>query len=90
MDKEIEKTGDLYGELEFERELRVMAVLLRKEGEQLPINVAERKIWIENRAKHFQGLPLDIVMGVRFFLFSIWIGFKMSLNIVLTGTAAPR
>lgn len=85
LDKEIKEKGDLYGELEFERELRVLAVLLRKEGEELPINVRERKKWIENRAKSFQRMPMDVVLGVRFFLSSIWEGFKMSLFMVHSG-----
>lgn len=68
---EIEENGDPDGIIEFERERRAMAVLLRKNGELLPADVRERKAFIEERSIHFADLPADVVLKVRFFLRSI-------------------
>jgi len=48
-----------------------MAVLLRKKGERLPLNQAERDAFISKRARHFAELPMDAVLSVRFFLLGI-------------------
>lgn len=66
--KEIEKKGDPTRSLEYERELRVMAILLRKEGEKLPFHPAKRREFLESRMNHFKDLPMTTVLDVRFFL----------------------
>ncbi len=67
----IEGDGDPSGSLEFERELRALAVLLRKDGEELPVDITGRARFLEDRAVHFKELPADVVLQVRFFLHAI-------------------
>jgi len=79
LSREAEKTGDPDGSLTFERDLTAMAVLLRKEGEALPVNTPERIAFLRSRAEHFQNLPMHIVLGVRFFLASMCGVYGLSL-----------
>jgi len=72
----IEKNGDPSRAIEFERELRAMAVLLRKKGERLPSNIRDLTQFIDDRARHFSALPMDIVLRVRFFLASTFQDLK--------------
>lgn len=64
----IAKKGDPDGALEFEMDLRTVAVLLREPGHLLPINKAERHRYLETMARHFSDLPMDAVLDIRFFL----------------------
>jgi hypothetical protein len=75
----IDKYGDPDGILEFERELRAMAVLLRKEEEYLPVNVRARTHFIEKHMKLFAGLPMDVVLNVRFFFQRTYRALKQTL-----------
>lgn len=81
--REIEKKGDPTRSLEYERELRVMAVLLRKEGEKLPFHPAERREFLEGRMNHFKDLPMTAVLDVRFFLHATLI---QSAKLLITDT----
>lgn len=64
---------DFFGNLIYERELRILAILMRKAGEQLPFNPRKRAVFIEERARHFMEIDTATVMDVRFFLSSsIW------------------
>lgn len=60
--------GDPKGELWFTEYLHILAILARKEGEQLPLDDAERISFISDRAAHFMDIPADIALDVDFFL----------------------
>lgn len=62
------ENGDPKGELWFTEYLHILAILARKEGEQLPLDDAERLAFISNRAAHFMDIPADIALDVDFFL----------------------
>jgi len=79
MKTEIEK-GDSDGAIQFHLDMVTMAILLRKKGEEMPLNKTEREAWIDERAQHFQGLPLGTFFQVRFFLTTIFNEFaRMSV-----------
>lgn len=59
---------DLDCAFEFELGLREVALLCLKEGEALPYKRGELDVWLNKRVKHLEGLPMDIVLSVRFFL----------------------
>lgn len=63
----MEKNGDKEGNLAFSLGVQELAVLLRKPGEQLPMNRVERIKFIDERVKLFEYLPLDVVLDIRFF-----------------------
>lgn len=50
--------------------IREMAILWRKEGEQLPSSPTEREAFIVARMKDFQSIPLSAVLDASFFLAS--------------------
>lgn len=56
------------GNFEFALNLRLFAVLCRLEGEHIPIDIRERDKWLDGRMSHFEGVPMNIVLDVRFFL----------------------
>lgn len=64
----IKEQGDPNGEYEFEMLLRVLAVLARKEQEELSHINHERQAWIEERARHFISVPLAPIRDITFFL----------------------
>ena len=68
-DYQIKQVGDPDGALQFQLDLCMLAVLLRKEGERLP----EKKVrseWIDARSRHFAELPMSVVYDVRAFFLS--------------------
>lgn len=71
----IEKKGDPQGNLAFTISMQQMAVLLRKEGETIPVKKGPRKEWIKKRAEHFAELPYDIVLNIRFFLIGTYVEY---------------
>lgn len=68
---QIEKKGDLDGNLSFTLTMYQMAILLRKEGEKIPFKKSDRKTFYSERARHLAELPLGVVLSVRFFFTSI-------------------
>lgn len=46
----------------------ILAVLLRREGEELPVSSIKRELFIAERAKLFEQLPLDESLNLVFFL----------------------
>lgn len=68
---EIKKTGDLDGNIEFKLGIHEMAILLREEGTQLPMNRAALVNYIDKQGDVFRRLPLSVVLSVRFFLIFI-------------------
>lgn len=66
---------DFYGDVEFERELSLLAIMLRRPGESLPHLPLKRRAFINERAKHFSKIPASIVLSVRFFLTSISLAY---------------
>lgn len=65
--------SDFFANLMFERELRILAILMRKPKEKLPFNPRKRAKFVEERARHFMEIDTATVMDVRFFLnSSIW------------------
>jgi hypothetical protein len=64
----VSQNGDPDGSLWFTEYLQILAILARKEGEQLPLDDAERLAFIEARSAHFLDIPVDIALDVDFFL----------------------
>ncbi len=62
-----ESQKDLDGGMEFGLSLKAMAILLRRKGELLPLKFREREAFLTKRAELFAGLPMDVVLGTRFF-----------------------
>jgi hypothetical protein len=69
--KKIQAKGDLDGNIEFNLGLEEVAILLRKEGEQLPMKRRDRITFIDKRKKLFEKIPLDIALNIGFFLMFI-------------------
>lgn len=69
--EETAKRGDPDGSLMFSMYLHLLAVLLRKEGEQMPIGDAEREAWILDRATYFQEIDAQTALNLDFFLLHI-------------------
>lgn len=76
--EETAKRGDPDGSLMFTMYLHLLAVLLRKEGEQMPIGDAEREIWITERAAHLQHIDAQTALNLDFFLLHISRGSEQS------------
>lgn len=68
---EIERAGDPNGSLLYTMYMKTLAVISRKEGEQLPFDDAEREAWINDRAMEFRGISAQTALDVDFFLSSI-------------------
>ena len=68
---EIEIDGDPHGNLAFAQFLRMIAILCRKPGEQLPTKDGERERFIQSRMIHFQQIDAKTAIDVDFFLNSL-------------------
>lgn len=79
---EIERRGDPDGSLLFTTYLKTLAILARKDGEQLPINDSEREIWIQTRAAFFMNIDAATALNIDFFLTSILRGYGVELRAV--------
>lgn len=84
--REIEKLGDKQGSFEMALDMSVMAVLLRKDGEKLPIRKLEREQFIATRGRHFGGLGMDVVLRCLFFSGLSQIELKQILPFMLQFT----
>lgn len=80
----IKQKGDPQGNLAFTVTLQQMAILLRKEGEVLPMHEGKRKAFIESRAKLFAELPFDVVIKVRFFLIGTYVEYLKTRPIIFS------
>lgn len=67
---ELERAGDPNGSLAFTYYLQMLAVLCRKQGEQLPFEDSVREAWIQNRAFYFQEIDAATALEADFFLTS--------------------
>lgn len=56
--------------IRFTTYLKMLAILARKEGEELPINDAHREQFLTERLIHFQGIDAATALDVDFFLLS--------------------
>jgi hypothetical protein len=63
-----DQSFEQYGTMAFRVNLFMLAILARKEGEQLPYKESELREFVLNRAKHFQEVPASIALDVAFFL----------------------
>lgn len=63
------------GNIDFNLGLTEMAILLRKKGERLPANKAERDRFIERRKKLFRAIPLEEVLATRFFFIQLFLRY---------------
>jgi len=68
---ELEKAGDPNGSLIYSTYLKTLAILARKDGENLPFKDSEREAWIQNRASFFSEIDAATALNVDFFLSSI-------------------
>jgi len=69
MNEEAEKEGkENDGSILYSRLLSTMAVLLRMEGESLPLDAEKRAEFIANRTQHFADMDLETALSVDFFL----------------------
>jgi len=66
------------GNLDFNLGLSEMAILVKREGEQLPSSKGKRQKFINSRKQIFKTIPLDIVLDLRFFLLSSLINYAMT------------
>lgn len=69
--EETAKRGDPDGSLMYTMYLHLLAVLLRKDGEQMPISDTEREAWILSRVAHFQDIDAQTALNLDFFLLHI-------------------
>lgn len=79
---EVEKAGDPNGSLLYSKYLKMLAIICRKDGEQLPFDDAEREAWINERAMHFKGIDAQTALDIDFFLTSILQNSGQSHNVV--------
>lgn len=56
--------------IRFTSYLRMLAIIARKEGEELPVNDAQRERFITERVIHFQEIDAATALDVDFFLLS--------------------
>lgn len=64
----------------FVTDLKMLAILLRRPGEELPTMLADREDWILERAKHFQEVPNWVIKDVTFFLSNLSRHLKIAQN----------
>ena len=82
--EQAQKEGDLSAEVWYRDYLTVLAFLLRKPDEELPMDDIERQNWLTARKKHFManaddpGISLGVAMDVDFFLCSLENGLSNS------------
>lgn len=69
--EETAKRGDPDGSLMYTMYLHLLAVLLRKDGEQMPIGDADRERWILERVDYFQHIDAQTALNLDFFLLHI-------------------
>lgn len=67
----IDETGDENGSFRFTYYLRLLSIICRKEGEELPISESEREKFFTERSLFFREIPAEIALNVDFFLSSI-------------------
>lgn len=60
--------GDEEGSLWFSEYCNLLAVLLRREGERLPIDDRQRMVFIDDRTVELQGIDAGTALDVDFFL----------------------
>lgn len=65
---ETAKAGDPDGSIIYSMYLNLLALLLRKDGEQLPVDDGERAAFVDARAAHFQQIDAQTALNVDFFL----------------------
>jgi hypothetical protein len=84
------------GNIEFTLGLTEFAILVRKQGEQLPANPGERDKFIATRRELFSSLKMDSVLSLRFFFlnalqhcranprtgFSLWVRLNQRSGVV--------
>lgn len=63
--------GDPDGNLAVTLDATELSILLRRPGEELPINKADRKKFLDTRKRIFNGAPLTFILDLRFFLANI-------------------
>ena len=82
--------NDYNANIDFNLGLEQLAVIMRKEGEQLPIDPAERTLFIDQRKKEVSSAPLWLVLNIRFFFIKKYQPFliSQSINTYLT-TKSP-
>lgn len=68
---ETERAGDPSGSLLYSMYLKMLAVIARREDEQMPFDDGERETWINDRAHHFKGIDAQTALNADFFLTSI-------------------
>lgn len=66
----MEKEGDPEGSYLYSQYLGVLALLLRKPGEALPVDDVQRAAFLQQRKVFFKDITLDIALDLDFFLFT--------------------
>ena len=79
---EVEAAGDPDGSLLYSYYLRTIAILCKKEGEQLPLQDSQREAWIQQRAFELQGIDAATALNMDFFLTSFSKSSGQSLGAV--------
>ncbi|MGL6008496.1 MAG: hypothetical protein ACRC1D_03490 [Culicoidibacterales bacterium] len=69
--EQVEIDGDPDGSLMYSYYLKLLAVITRRSGEQLPVEDSTREYWIQERAAHFQEIDAATALDVDFFLTDI-------------------
>lgn len=79
---EVEAAGDPDGSLLYSYYLRTIAILCKKEGEQLPLQDSQREAWIQQRAFELQEIDAATALNMDFFLTSFSKSSGQSLGAV--------
>ena len=72
---QVQQKGDPEGNLALTMDQTDLAILLRKQGEKLPVNQNKRRRWLNKRKRVFNDFPLDELLRVRFFLINIGVAY---------------
>ena len=79
---EVEAAGDPDGSLLYSYYLRTIAILCKKQGEQLPLQDSQREAWIQQRAFELQEIDAATALNMDFFLTSFSKSSGQSLGAV--------
>jgi len=74
------KAFDRRRDIIYSQNLRMVAILTRRNDEPLPVNDIEREKWITERAVHFKDIDAATALEIDFFLHGILIPYKKTLQ----------
>jgi len=81
----METTPKDIGNIDFNLGLREIAILLRKQGEELPAERTERIRFINSRMELFKDIPLRTILDLRFFFALSLMSYTTTKTILSSG-----